>query len=124
YCTAARGRATGGITHSMRVVHGAAGARVAAARETERFRDGCAADRSAGIENAGHDGRVDIGDIAFHRRGAVHHRHAGKTYIVFKRDFLAPELARGGALDLGLDVPGTMPVLLRQRTSAGQAWIG
>ena len=55
---------------------------MAAAGEAEILADRLADDRAAGVENARRDGRVDIRHIAFHRRGAVHHRHAGETDIV------------------------------------------
>jgi hypothetical protein len=61
---------------------------------------------------------------AFHRRGAVHHRHAGKTDIVLESQGLAPELASDGARDLGLDVPRVVPVFLGRRAAAGQARVG
>ena len=113
-------RAARRITDAVRVVHRAAGAGVAAAGEAEIFAHRLADDRAAGIENARRDGRVDIRHIAFHRRGAVHHRHPGEADIVLERDPLALELAGSSALDLGLDVPGAVPVLLGHRPAAGQ----
>ena len=82
-----------------------------------------ALDGRAGIEQAGDDGRVDVGHIAFERRGAVHHRHAGDADIVLHRDRLALELARRRALDVGLHVPGVERVLLGARPIAGRARI-
>src|SRR5215469_3831761 len=67
---------------------------------------------------------IDIRHIALHRRGAVHHRHAGEADIVFERDLLAFELAGGSTLDVGLDIPGAMPVLFRSRTAAREPRIG
>jgi hypothetical protein len=74
---AAGGRAARRIAHAVRVVHRAGGAGVAAARKAEIFAHRLADDRAAGVEDARRDGGVDIRYIAFHRRGPVHHRHAG-----------------------------------------------
>ena len=109
---AARRRAAGRIAHLVRIVDRTGGAGVAAAGEAEIFAMDLADDGAAGVEHAGDDGRIDIGDIAFERRGAVHHRHAGEADIVLERDRLAGELAARRALDLGLDVPGVVFVLL------------
>src|SRR5258705_7163208 len=79
---------------------------MAAAGEAEIFAMHLAEDGAAGIEDAGDDGGVGVGDVAFERRGAVHHGNAGEADIVFERDGLAGELAARGTLDRGLDVPG------------------
>ena len=73
----------------MRIVHRAGSAGVAAARKTEIFAHRLAGDRAASVENARDDGRVDIRHIAFHRRGAVHHRHPGDADIVLDGKSLA-----------------------------------
>ena len=54
-------------------------------------------DRAAGIEDALHHRRVDVGDIAFQRRRTVHHRHAGQHDVVLQHHGLALELAVGRA---------------------------
>ena len=82
-----------------------------------------AEDRGAGVEHAGHDRGVDVGHVAFERRGAVHHRHAGDADIVLERDPLALELALGRALDLALDVPEIVFVLVALRAVARRARI-
>jgi hypothetical protein len=97
---------------------------VAAARKAKIFTDGFADDRAAGVEDAGRDGGVDLGDVAFEARGAVHHRHAGKADIVLERHELAVELARGGAGDLGLDVPRSVRIVLGRRAPARPARVG
>ena len=79
---------------------------------------GLADDGAAGIEDAGDDGGIGIGHVAFERRGAVHHGNAGQADIVLHRDGLAGKLAAGRALDLGLDVPGVVFVLLAFRAIA------
>src|SRR5215472_18384851 len=121
---ASRGGAASRIAGAMRVVYRTGGTGVAAAREAEIFAHRLAGDRAAGVENARRDGGVDIRDIAFHWRGAVHHRHAGEADIVFERDPLAFEPAGKGALDLGLDVPGAVTVFLRRGAAARQPRIG
>src|ERR1700730_1962884 len=112
---AAGRRASGRVADPVRVVYRAAGAGMTAAREAEIFAHRLADDRPAGVENAGYHGRVEIGHIALHRRRAVHHRHPGEADVVLEGDFFALELARSGALDLGLDVPGSVAIVLGRR---------
>ena len=69
---------------------------------------GLADDSAAGIENAGHDCRVHVGNIAFKRRGAVHHGHAGQAYVVLQCDGLAGKLTAWRAFDGCFDIPGIM----------------
>jgi hypothetical protein len=83
-----------------------------AAGKTEILAYRLADDRPAGIENTRHHRRIDIRHIAFHRRGAVHHRHAGEANFVFERDLLALQRAGVRAFDLGHDVPVTVRVVL------------
>ena len=120
---AARRRAAGRIAHFVRIVDGTRRAGVAAAGEAEIFAMRLADDGAAGVEHAGDDRRVGVGRVAFERRGAVHHRHARDADIVLDRDLLAGELAARRALDLGLDVPGVVFVLLAFRTIARRARI-
>ena len=80
-------------------------------------------DLGAGIQHARDDGGVEIGHVAFQRRRAVHHRHAGQHDVVLERDRLALELAAGGALDRRLAVPGVVRVFLRRRPVARRARI-
>ena len=96
----------------MRIMDRTGSAGVAAAGEAEIFAMDLADDGAAGIEHAGDDGRIRIGRVAFEGRGAVHHGNAGEADVVLQRDGLAGKLAAGGALDLGLDVPGVVFVLL------------
>src|SRR3954451_24508236 len=100
-------------------MHRPGGAGMAGAGETEIFTMRLADDGAAGIENARHDGGVDIGRVALQRGSAVHHGHAGDADIVLDRDLLAGELAAWRPLDLGLDVPGVVFVLLAFGTIAG-----
>ena len=79
--------------------------------------------RAAGIENAGDDGCVDIGRIAFERRGAVHHRHAGEADIVLERDALSFERAGGGAAHFAFHIPGIERVFVGTRLVARRARI-
>jgi hypothetical protein len=85
---------------------------VATTGKAEIFADRLADNRAAGVENARNDCRIDIRHVAFHCRGAIHHRHAGNAGIVLERDRLAFELAGGGTCDFRLDVPGTVPIFL------------
>src|SRR5258708_5626448 len=85
---------------------------VATPGEAEIFAVHFAEDGAAGVEDAGDDGGVGVGDVAFQRRGTVHHRYAGEADIVLQRNGLAGELAAGRAFDRGLDVPGVIFVLL------------
>src|SRR5260221_10204707 len=93
-------------------MHGPGGAGVAAAGEAEILTMDLADDGASGVQHASDDGRIDVGDIAFERRRTVHHGNAGERNVVLERYLLAGQLAAGGALDLGLDVPGVVLVLL------------
>src|SRR5438105_9667298 len=104
-------------------MHGTGRAGVAAAGEAEIFAMDLAEDGAAGIEHASDDRRIGIGRITLERRGAVHHRHAREADVVLERDLLAGELAAGCALDLGLDVPSVILVLLAFGPIAGRARI-
>jgi hypothetical protein len=64
---------------------------------------------------------ASVSGVPFQRRGAVHHRDAGKADIVLQCDLLARKLAVRGALDLGLDVPGVELVFLAFGAIARQA---
>src|SRR3984957_6255956 len=88
-------------------------ARVAAAGKAETFAMRLALDDRASVEETRDDRGVDVGNIAFERGGAVHHRHAGDADIVFDGDRLALELAFRRALNIGLHVPGVERILLR-----------
>lgn len=66
--------------------------------------------RAASIENACRNRRVDIRDIAFERRRAIHHRDAREADVVLQRDLLAGEFAGASARHFGFDVPGAMRV--------------
>src|SRR3984885_7595236 len=82
-----------------------------------------ALDRGAGVEEACDDCRVNVRDVAFEGRGAVHHRHAGDADVVLHRDRLALELAFRCALNIGLYVPGVERILLWTRAISGCARI-
>src|SRR6266568_6445908 len=69
-------------------------------------------DGAAGVKDARDDGGIDVGRVAFERRGTIHHGNAGQADIVLQRDGLAGELAARRALDRRLDVPGIVLVLL------------
>src|ERR1041384_3950647 len=101
-----------------RVVHRQRLAGVAAARQAEALADRLADDLAAGVEDAGDQGRVDVGHIAFERRRAVHHRQAGDADIVLDDDRLAGQRAARLALDRGLPGPGVEPVLVMARAIA------
>ena len=104
-------------------MHGPERAGVTAARKTKAFAMRLALDRRAGVEQARDDGGVDVGHIAFERRGAVHHRHAGDADIVLDGDRLALELAFRRALNVGLYVPGVERIFLGARPIAWRARI-
>ena len=57
-----------GVAHLVRIVHRARGVGVAPARDTEVLAVRLAEDHAAGVEHAGHDGRVDLGRVALERR--------------------------------------------------------
>src|SRR5262249_57868252 len=115
---AAGGRAAGRVPRVARVGGGAGGAGVAAAREAEVLAVRLADDGAARVEDARHDGGVDVGDISLEGRGAVHHRHAGQAHVVLEGDLLARELPRRRALHFRLVVPGVVLVLLALRPMA------
>src|SRR5690349_15590562 len=56
------------------------------------------------------NGRIDVRHIAFHRRSAIHHRHAGEANIVFQTDLLALQHAGRRALNRGLFILLMMPL--------------
>ena len=97
---AAGGRAAGRVAVLVRVVH-RADARWCGCRRRSRNTRTCALPTIVAPASSMrvHDGGVDIRDIAFERRGAVHHRHAGEADIVLHRDRLALQLAARRALD-------------------------
>ena len=64
-----------------------------------------------GIEDAGHNGRVHVGDVALQHVGAVHHRDAGHAHVVLDGDFLARERSRRCAFDRAPPVPGVEPIV-------------
>ena len=66
---------------------------------------GLADDLPTGIEDAGHNGRIHVGDVALQHVGTVHHRDAGDAHIVFDGDFLARESSRRCAFDRAPPVP-------------------
>src|ERR1700729_861836 len=82
-----------------------------------------ALDRCAGVQEMRNDRGVEVGDIAFERRGAIHHWHASDADIVLDSDRLPLELAARCALDIGLYVPGVERILLGARPIPGRAWI-
>ena len=110
-CAAGR-RSAGRVAMPQRVVHRPARAGVRAAGEAEQFADRLAGDRGARVEQPRDDGRVDRGHEAFHRRRAVHHRHAGHADVVLDGHGLARKLAARSAGDRGLDVPRGMLVFI------------
>src|SRR4030095_1712803 len=103
--------ATRRVAWLARVLHRARRARVTAAGEAEVFAVHLAQDRAAGVGQTRHDGRADVGNVAFEGRGAVHHGHAGQADVVLQRDPLAAQLARGCPRDLALVVPGVERVV-------------
>ena len=104
-------------------MHGPERAGVTAARQTKAFAMRLALDRRAGIQEARNDRRVDVGNIAFEGRGAIHHRHAGDADIVLDGDRLALELALRRALNVSLHVPGVERIFLGARPIPGRARI-
>src|SRR3984885_11477001 len=82
-----------------------------------------ALDRRAGVQETRNDRGVDVGDIAFEGRGAVHHWHASDTDIILDGDRLPLELAARRALNVSLYVPGVERILLGARPIPGRAWI-
>ena len=120
---AAARRAAGRVAELVRVVHRPGRRGVAAAGQAEVLAVRLADDRAAGVEDARDDRRVDVGHVAFERRRAVHHRHAGEADVVLQDDALAGERTVRRALDLGLHVPGAERVLGRRGPVAGRARI-
>jgi hypothetical protein len=96
---------------------------MAAAREAEILTMDLADDGASGVQHAGDDGRIDVGDITFERRCTVHHRNAGERDVVLESYLLAGQLTAGGSLDLSLDVPGVVLVLLALGAVARRARI-
>ena len=88
---------------------------MAAAGIAEVFAHGLADHFAAGIEHAGHDGRVFVGDKAFIQRRAVQHRHARNADVVLDGDAFTDELAGRRAFDRTLPLPGTVTVRIAGR---------
>jgi len=120
---AARRRSAGRISHLVRVVDRSHRPGMAAAGHAEGFAVHLAGDLGAGIEHARDDGRVEIGNVAFQRRRAVHHRHARQHDIVLERDGLALEFAARRTLDGRFAVPGVARIVFRRRPVARRARI-
>ncbi len=107
----------------MGIADRTAGAGEAPARRTEILAPRLADDGAAGIEDARHDGGVDLGDVTGKDRRAVHHRHPSDTGVVLDGDALASEFARWRARDFGDGAPGIVGVLAGDRGSARRAGI-
>lgn len=84
---------------------------MAAAREAKMLTHGLADDLATSIEDAGHNGRVHVGDVALQHVGTVHHRDSGNANIVFDGDFLAREWPCRRALDRAPPVPSVEPIV-------------
>ena len=108
-------RAAGRMRGLARIAHRAVAAGVAAAGEREVRAGRLADDGGARVEQAGHDGGVDDGHVAFEGARAVHHRQTGHGDHVLDADLLAREGTCFGALDLGPPVPGVVGILVRVR---------
>src|SRR5439155_14043087 len=115
--------AAGRVADLAGVMHRPGGVRVASPGHTEILAVCLTEDGAAGVENAGDDGRVDLGHIALEGGRPVHHRHAGEHHVVLEDHGLALELALARSLDSRLVVPGVMRVLLRSGTMAGRSWV-
>ena len=111
-------RSAGAVAHPVRVVAGAGRVGMAAAREAVVLAMRLAEDRRPGVEEARHDGGVDLRHVALEDRGAVHHRHAGQHDVVLEGDRLALQPAVGRSLDPALVVPGVVFVFLALRPVA------
>lgn len=72
-------------------------------------------DGAAGFEDARHHSRVDLRDIAFEQRRAVHHGNAGDADVVLDRNFLAAQQSIRATMDIRLPVPGAVRVFRRRR---------
>ena len=109
---AAGGRAAGGITFLVGIVHGAGGTGVGAAGEAKIFAHRLADDGRAGVEQARDDRRIDVGNVTFECRCAIHHRHARDTNVVFDCHGFTGELALRRAFDGRLVIPRAIFVLV------------
>ncbi len=108
---AAAGGASGRSLRIVRIEHWPGVGGMAAAREAKMLTHGLADDLPTGIEDAGHNGRVHVGDVALQHVGAVHHRDAGHAHVVLDGDFLARERSRRCAFDRAPPVPGVEPIV-------------
>ena len=112
--TAAR-RAARRMGRLVRIAHRSERAGVATARERHILAIRLAENGAAGIENAGNNGCIDIGDIALEEAAAVHHRHAGNADRVFDANLEALENSLARAFDFRAPVPCIIGVVLRLR---------
>ena len=77
----------------------------------------------AGIEHAGYDGRVEFGHIAFQNRSAIGERNPSERVGVLDGDFLSRKSALACSLDVDLDGPGAILVLVALWAITGRARI-
>ena len=120
---AAAGGAAGIVRGVMRVAHRPVVAGVPGAGERERLAIGGADDRPARIENAGDDGRIDVGHEAVEQARSDRHRDAGDARDVLHGHALPREHAAGRARDVAAPVPAVERVVLGPRPPAAVAGI-
>src|SRR5215468_10329919 len=96
----------------MRIVHWTCCTGVTATRQAVILAMGLTNVSPAGIEDTLHHSGIDIWNIAFERRGTVHHRHTGEHDVVLQHHGLALQLSAGCPFDHTLDVPSIVLVFL------------
>ena len=78
--------------------------RMAAARQAKKFAMRLSGDRAAGIEDTGHNRRVDFRNVALKNGAAIHHRNASQTNAVLERDPFTGQLTSALAVDPHFDM--------------------
>ena len=120
---AAAGGAAGIVRGVVRVAHRSVVAGMPGAGERERLAIGGADDRPARIENAGDDGRIEVGHEAVEQARSDCHRDAGDARDVLHGHALPPEHAAGRARDVAAPVPAIERVVLAPGPPAAVAGI-
>src|SRR5581483_6815765 len=109
---AATRRAASRVSGIVRIAYGTAIGCMAATGEAEMLAYRLPHDLTARVQNARHNGCVELGHIAFQNSGAVHHWHASDAHIVLDRDTLACQWPIGGTLNGAFLVPGVERIFL------------
>jgi len=97
------------------IVHRPFGSRVAAARQTIRLTVGLSHNLRPGVEQPCHHRCIDLRNVPFQDRVAVHHWHSRNHRVVLDPNFLPLERPRSRTANRSLHIPCVVCVFLRRR---------